>query len=490
MSNQGFLGQSKPASATNTLLYSAPVDRSASTVLNVANDGTGSAYSVGVKRYDQELTVDANTYLLHEGDLVTGYSVTVDTPFEPVSAGFSSGLQLTSVDGEKKFKYESAITPAFVEYFVKSISIRQVALETLTGNAFSVGDTITKGTAPADTTAVVYGVNGNTIYIGPSNFTTGAEFAEGDTISTTTGESGGTISTGGLFAAANKFVFATTVSGVYDLYLTAAGNNLSLFNDRAYRFDVSDNSMSGHLFQLSTTTNGEWGPDGLAPSDPSDAGDGGTENTAGKTTSGTAGSANAYVQYDFTLDTSGNTLFYWYNGDLTTATNNTYGSDAGYLTNSATPTFDQFYVYDVEGTWVNSTDGFITGGTTYTVTAQSAGPYGYVRSYSGTTLQVIKGLYSQDFAGTDTFLDCPLSSTADRSTVTVSSVDVATTALQAGEYIIEGKTNAANNVDKTTSLVIGPGERVIVSSVTNDNTFSLIGFEDISTALTTRRFGV
>ncbi|AOV59961.1 tail fiber protein [Synechococcus phage S-CAM8] len=489
MSNQGFLGQSKPAGATNTLLYSAPANRSASTVLNVANDGTGSAYSVGVKRYDQELTVDASTYLLHEGDLVTGYTVTVDTPFEPISAGFSSGLQLTSVDAEKKFKFESSIRPEFVEYFVKSISIRQVALESVTGDAFSIGDTITKGTAPADTTAVIYGINGNTIYIGPSTFSTGVEFAEGDTISTA-GGSGGTISTGGLFAAANKFVFSTTVSGIYDLYLTAAGNNLSLFNDRPYRFDVSDSSMTGHLFQLSTTTNGEWGPDGLSPSDPSDTGDGGTENTAGKTTSGTAGSSSAYVQYDFTLDTSGNSLFYWYNGDLTTASNNTYGSESGYLTNTATPTFTQFFVYDVEGTWVNATDAFLVGGTTYTVTAQDAGPYGYVRSYSGTTLQVIKGLYSADFAGTDTFLDAPLNSTADRSTVTVSSVDVATTALQAGEYIIEGKTNAANAVDRTTSLVIGPGERVIVNSATGDNTFSLIGFEDISTALTTRRFGV
>ena len=47
MANQGILAQSKPAANTDTLLYSAPVDKSASTVLNVANDGTGSTFDVG-----------------------------------------------------------------------------------------------------------------------------------------------------------------------------------------------------------------------------------------------------------------------------------------------------------------------------------------------------------------------------------------------------------------------------------------------------------
>ena len=61
MADQGILAQSKPAAATNTLLYSAPIDQSASTILNVANDGTGAAYDVAVKNYDQKLTLDAST---------------------------------------------------------------------------------------------------------------------------------------------------------------------------------------------------------------------------------------------------------------------------------------------------------------------------------------------------------------------------------------------------------------------------------------------
>ena len=50
-------------------------------------------------------------------------------------------------------------------------------------------------------------------------------------------------------------------------------------------------------------------------------------------------------------------------------------------------------MFDITGTWVNSTDTFSDAGTTYTVTAQTAGAYGVVRSYSGTALKVIKGCW-------------------------------------------------------------------------------------------------
>ena len=97
---------------------------------------------------------------------------------------------------------------------------------------------------------------------------------------------------------------------------------------------------------------------------------------------------------------------------------------------SSTYTYDEIYVYDVDGTWVNSSDTFTFSDVTYTVTGQTSEPYGYVHSYSGTTLTVVKGIGSADFAGTDTFRDVPKSATATRSTVTVSSVDVAVTQLK------------------------------------------------------------
>ena len=58
MADQGLLGQSKPAATTNTVLYSAPIDSSASAVLTIANDGTGAAYDIGIKDYDQILSLN------------------------------------------------------------------------------------------------------------------------------------------------------------------------------------------------------------------------------------------------------------------------------------------------------------------------------------------------------------------------------------------------------------------------------------------------
>ena len=77
------------------------------------------------------------------------------------------------------------------------------------------------------------------------------------------------------------------------------------------------------------------------------------------------------------------------------------------LTISTSYEYDEIYVYDVDGTWTNNTDGFEFNGTTYTVSSQTSGPYGYVRSYSGTDLYIIKGVGSADFAGSDTFQDNP-----------------------------------------------------------------------------------
>ena len=76
----GILAQSKPA-ANEHSFYSAPIDSSASAVLNVANDGTGAAIDVALKDYDQKLTVGASTYKLHEGDVISDYQITVDTTF-------------------------------------------------------------------------------------------------------------------------------------------------------------------------------------------------------------------------------------------------------------------------------------------------------------------------------------------------------------------------------------------------------------------------
>ena len=74
--------------------------------------------------------------------------------------------------------------------------------------------------------------------------------------------------------------------------------SLALGHDITYRFDVSDSSNAGHVFQFSTTSDGTHG--------------GGTAlgSSDGYTTSGTAGSANAYVELDVTSSTA-STLYYF-----------------------------------------------------------------------------------------------------------------------------------------------------------------------------------
>ncbi len=479
MADQGILAQSKPAAGTDTVLYAPKIGRSASVVLNVANDGSASAYSVAIKEYDQKLTLGASTYKLHTGDVITNYRVAVNTAMG-LQSGFTPGLSITTNDGEKTFRFENFYVPDFTSVFVKAINIRQITYESLSGS-FGVGETISTGTSPNDTTAVVYGVAESIIYVGPSTINgTGAEFAAGDAIAST-GGAGATISSGGIGTAAGDFVFSTTTAGgTYSLYFNGG---VTLFSDRTYRFDTSDASMSGRDFKLSTTINGEFGPDGTAGN-----GDDGTEYTTGKTTNGTAGSGGAYSQYVLAGNSPASQL-YFYDGGTGTAGNSVYGGDNRYVTTSTNYEYNEFFIYAKEGTIVNSTDTFQVGAVTYTITGQTAGPYGYVRDYSGSVLKVIKGINSADFTTSDTFRDCPISSSASRTLATISSVDVATAAVEASDYIAVGKANGANNVDKITSIVIGGGERLVVNSVAQNNVFSVIGFEDASNAITARVFG-
>lgn len=480
MADQGLLGQSKPAAATNTVLYSAPIDQSASAVLTIANDGTASDYDIAIKDCDQELTVDASTYNLHRGDVITGYRFALDTPFLQ-SLGLTQGTTITSADSEKTAVFESFYTPAFTEITVKEVAIRLVTLESTSGT-FVVGDTLTKGSGGNTTTATVFAVEstegGNVIVnVGPSTLNgSGTEFADGDSV-TATGGGAGTVSTGGVGSANNEFTF-TESGGTESLF---KGVDLSVFTDRTYRFNVADSSMSGRLFRISTTVNGEYGPDG----DIATTGDNGTEYTTGKTTNGTAGSSGAYVQYDFSANTNSPTYYYYYDGNTGSNAGAGYGGSDRFLTTSTAYSFDEIFITDKSGTWTSS-DTFTFGGTTFTVDSQTTGPYGVVADYTSTTLKVIKGVGSADFAGTDTFQDNPKEPGGDRSTVTVSSVDVAASAVSTDNYLAKDVPLTANSTAKITSLVLGPGEVLVVESETQNNIFSLVGFQDASTAITKR----
>ena len=483
MADQGLLAQSKPGANTNVLLYEAEIDKSASAVLTIANDGTGSAYKVGIKDFDQHLVVDGSgAYKLHEGDVITAYKVTVNNAMSDAT-GLVAGNEIASDDQEKFFTFESFVVPDYTEIFVKDFLLRNVTTESVTGT-FTVGETITKGTGGDTTTAVIYNVDATILSLGPSTINgSGTEFADGDSI-TASGGGTATISTGGIATGVQTWCFSvTTAGGTYNSYQT---DTLQLFGDRVYRFNVGDSSMSGRDFKISDGINGEWGLDGIAGN-----ADDGTEYTTGKTTSGAEGDgANGYIQYDLSANSTLAGLLYFYDGGTGTAGNNVYGGSNRNLSISSTYTYLDMYVYNVKGTWTNGADTFTAAGTTFTVTAQDVQPYGYVRSYSGTDLKIVKGVGSTDFAGSDVIRDCPKLISGTRSNVTVQSVTTATTALEDANYIVNGVTNGNNEVDRITSIVIGPGERLVVNSTTANNSFSLIGFEDASTALSTRVFGL
>ena len=485
MAKSGILGQSKPAATTNTILYKAPIDKSASAVLTIANDGTGAAYDVALKDYDQDLTMDASTYLFHEGDVVTNHRFTLDQNFT-TSTPISPGDTITSADAEKKAKFHGFYIPEFTTINVKTEDLTIITTESQSGD-FNLGDTISKGTSPDDTTAILYDtyISGSNriLIVGPRTINgSGTAFAAGDSLNSSSGGST-TISTGGIGSATNEFIFSNDAS-TYGFYHRTLGDFLLTFTaDRAYRFDVSDSSMSGRLLKLSSTVNGEYGPD----NDFTATGDNGTEYTDGKTTNGTAGSSGAYVQYDFSVGTPPSVL-YWYDGDTTANAGAAYGGDDRGISIGTNFFYDQIYVYDLEGTWTNVTDTFTVGENSYQLTAQTSGKWGVVRDYTGTSLKVILGPGSSDFAGSDVILDSPLLAGAARSFATISSIATATTALEGKHYIAKDVTNSANNTDKITSLVVAPGQRVIVESATQNNVFSLVGFEDNSTELTVRNY--
>lgn len=98
----GRLAAASPAATTNTVLYSTPVDTTASTVVQVANRGVAGTYRIGHKDYTQELTLDANTYDFEKGNIVSKYLIEINPGLTSSTA--TPGLQLTSDQGNFEAK--------------------------------------------------------------------------------------------------------------------------------------------------------------------------------------------------------------------------------------------------------------------------------------------------------------------------------------------------------------------------------------------------
>ena len=94
----GRLAAASPAATTDTVLYTANANTTASTVVQVAERaGAAATYRIGHKDYTQELTLDAGTYDFEEGNILSNYIIEINPGLTEGTA--SPGLELTSEEG-------------------------------------------------------------------------------------------------------------------------------------------------------------------------------------------------------------------------------------------------------------------------------------------------------------------------------------------------------------------------------------------------------
>jgi hypothetical protein len=153
----GKLAAVKPAATTNTFLYRCPIDKTASTVLNVVNQsGSGASYRVGLRDYDQTLTLDAATYKFRKGNVITAYQLAI-TPGVQLSS-LTPGDLVTLDNNNGSFKYFDFVKPtSTLTIPVKVEEIGSANYSVLAGGAFAIGNTLTGDNG---LTAIIYADNG------------------------------------------------------------------------------------------------------------------------------------------------------------------------------------------------------------------------------------------------------------------------------------------------------------------------------------------
>lgn len=240
-----------------------------------------------------------------------------------------------------------------------------------------------------------------------------------------------------------------------DFEWTSQGYQMNL--GRIYRFTQTDSTNTSNQLRFSDQVS-------LSP-----------VYTTGVTYNGTAGTSGSYTQIDLTA--SSPTVLY---STSSTSANASYGST---FSVNSDPDYTKIYIYDVTAA-ITATDTFQVGATTpvtQTVTAVTTGPYGYVQSFSGTSLKVSLGPNSAAFAATNTFYDTPLTAGATRTTATVSSVsDVAT-----ADYLVYDKSLSGNATDRHSGIVLGSGHSLMVYSGAAQLSYVVNGFEDVTSDWTT-----
>jgi hypothetical protein len=158
----GRLAAAKPAATTNTTLYRCPIDKAASVVLNVCNQGSSEvSYRAALRDYDQILTLDSANYSFRKGNVVTAYTLEISPGIQSSVVNPSSEIEVS--EGKANFKYHDIVKPTeIIEYDTKVVSIDDVAIDSLSQVGTLSAEDIVTG-ANTGLTATVYSVSGDSL---------------------------------------------------------------------------------------------------------------------------------------------------------------------------------------------------------------------------------------------------------------------------------------------------------------------------------------
>ena len=146
----GRLAASKPGATTNTVLYRTPIDKSASSVMNVCNQSAGAlSYRAALRDYEQVLHLDGlntSAYKFTKGNPISGYKITLEPGFQDSAA--IPGTTFTTTNGATATILDVFKPTDEVVFYTKVIDVgtTSIAGDGQAGT-FSNGETLTGSTS-------------------------------------------------------------------------------------------------------------------------------------------------------------------------------------------------------------------------------------------------------------------------------------------------------------------------------------------------------
>ena len=209
----GRLAASKPGATTNTQLYRTPIDKSASTVLNVCNQSGGAlSYRTALRNYEQVLHLDGlntSAYKFAKGNPISAYKITLAPGFQDLAA--VPGTTFTTTNGATATILDVFKPTDDVLYYAKVLPISTVLLaaDSLAGTPTD-GETLTGATSGY--TATLRGNQGGTSF--NIQYTDVASGATSIQISRTTGLADGMYITTGYTGTLGGQIASINASGI------------------------------------------------------------------------------------------------------------------------------------------------------------------------------------------------------------------------------------------------------------------------------------